>query len=507
VWDFCCDELEDPHIIRDVADKVLNLLEAQGEIFMHAEFVFVQPKFVMEIIRPLVDHKLGSRLNTQVYQNDISEYIRMQTSPSTKPTDHYYLKKALENLVKTGQFNPVVSPFLWYKLELSPDDYDEVNRMLREIGVIFSSTYLAEWQKDDDEQGPAEKSLPVVLYRLSNDPDLQLVNKVWPKVCPSGVKEMEMRIELPGGCPPTLAAHFAAALHQKGRCTYGWLKGAIVVTSDNKEIRASLVEKNDDADSTPFLQVIIRSSTTLGKEEISILMEMMNFMTQEREQRFPGLFFNIFIPCPECSRPTIEWDQNEGKKNTAGRLHFCEECRKHVKLTLFLDIAAAVPSDDKAPMREYEIFISARFDGSQREQDARDLKDELVKIDVDAHMVEAAAGEDFGDKTHEYLYYMKTMIAFCFEDYGQKTKSKYSTYWELKDAYAHDKHILPIKRCAEWPPKPIDHDGGNKGDIQNTSVFKPGVAYLDWSKNNWNPAECAKEVKEALQKRSKPNPL
>ena len=232
-------------------------------------------------------------------------------------------------------------------------------------------------------------------------------------------------------------------------------------------------------------------------------MEMMNFMTQERRQRFPGLFFNILIQCPQCSLPTIEWDQNEDK-NTSGKLHFCEECRKHVKLTLFLkNMAAAVPSGDKALMREYEIFISARFDGSQREQDVRDLKDELVKIGVDAHMVEAAAGEDFGDKTHEYLYYMKTMIAFCFKDYGQMTTSKYSTYWELKDAYAHDKHILPIKRCSEWPPKPIDHDGGNKGDIQNTSVFKPGVAYLDWSDKKWNPAECAKQVKEGLQKRSK----
>ena len=102
---------------------------------------------------------------------------------------------------------------------------------------------------------------------------------------------------------------------------------------------------------------------------------------------------------------------------------------------------------------------------------------------------------------------MDTMIAFCFEDYGQKTTSKSSTYFELKDAYDKDKHIIPIKRCAKWPPKPIDHDGGNKGIIQNTIVFKNGLAYLDWSNKNWNPVECAKEVKEALQKRSKPNPL
>ena len=100
---------------------------------------------------------------------------------------------------------------------------------------------------------------------------------------------------------------------------------------------------------------------------------------------------------------------------------------------------------------------------------------------------------------------MKTMIAFCFEDYGEKTVSKYSTYWELKDAYDKDKRIIPIRRCVEWPPKPpLDHgDDGYKGIIQNDKVFKRGLAYLDWSTKNWNPAECAKEVKEALlQKRS-----
>jgi len=70
------------------------------------------------------------------------------------------------------------------------------------------------------------------------------------------------------------------------------------------------------------------------------------------------------------------------------------------------------------PEQCYEILISARFDGSAREQEARDLKDELVKIGLDAHIVEAAAGRDFGTETHKYLYSMKTMIAFCFEDYG-----------------------------------------------------------------------------------------
>jgi hypothetical protein len=162
----------------------------------------------------------------------------------------------------------------------------------------------------------------------------------------------------------------------------------------------------------------------------------------------------------------------------------------------------AVEPADKALMREYGIiFISARFDGGPREQEARYLKEELVMLGLDARIVEAGAGDDFGDKTHAYLYSMKTMIAFCFDNYGQKTVSKYSTYHELHYAYDEDKRIIPIKRCAEWPPKPpLDHDGGNKGIIQNAIVFKRGLAYLDWSNKKWDPAACAKKVKEELQK-------
>ena len=118
-------------------------------------------------------------------------------------------------------------------------------------------------------------------------------------------------------------------------------------------------------------------------------------------------------------------------------------------------------------------------------------------------MVKAAVGRSFGDDTNNYLYSMRTMIAFCFEDYGQKTVSRYSTYWELNLANDKEKHIFPIRRCAEWPPKPpLDHDGWNKGSIQNAIVFKRGLKYLDWSNTKWNPAECAKEVQKAMQKRS-----
>jgi hypothetical protein len=71
---------------------------------MHADLVFVHPKFEMDIIRPLVDHKLGSRLKTQECKNDISEYIsrQHQQSPSSNPTDH---KNLMDSSIRYSHYS------------------------------------------------------------------------------------------------------------------------------------------------------------------------------------------------------------------------------------------------------------------------------------------------------------------------------------------------------------------------------------------------------------------
>jgi hypothetical protein len=302
------------------------------------------------------------------------------------------------------------------------------------------------------------------------------------------------------------------------------LNGAVVLLKGKQKgevarFRADLIE-NSIEDGGVYLLLAMRRPTTsgFGKKEMSIVAKkLIDLVKQEQNDRLPGLIFNTAIPCPGCCGNKFEYDRSKDEQETEP---FCEGCCDLVdmsdtlnSLTISRPETSSSPTTnqaknpnavepDKAPLGEYGIIlISARFDGGPREQEARGLQDELVKIGVDARMVEAAAGRNFGDDTQELLYSMNTMIAFCFEDYGQNTTSMYSTYWELKYAFDKKKRIIPIKRCAEWPPKPpLDHDGGYKGIIQNDNVFTGGMAYLDWSNKIWSPAECAKKVKEELQK-------
>jgi hypothetical protein len=141
-WKFCCDELEKEgiHVARHVSMDVLKLLEAQGDIFTYDGLVFLQLEFVMDIIRPLVDHELDTKMFTKEFEKDMWDFVSSKV-PS-RPSDYDDLKKGLERLVKTGQLEAsVVLPFLFRESKLLRTDYDTVTGMFIHLEVIFSSSY------------------------------------------------------------------------------------------------------------------------------------------------------------------------------------------------------------------------------------------------------------------------------------------------------------------------------------------------------------------------------
>ena len=116
-------------------------------------------------------------------------------------------------------------------------------------------------------------------------------------------------------------------------------------------------------------------------------------------------------------------------------------------------------------------------------------------------MVEAGPSETFGDKTNFGLYRMIAMIAICSDNYGQKTRSPYSSHAALKYTIQNRRPIMPVNFGEKYPPKPPDDiDGGNKGPEQNKIAFSNNLVYCDWSTCDWDTKECAKDIKKALEK-------
>ncbi len=146
------------------------------------------------------------------------------------------------------------------------------------------------------------------------------------------------------------------------------------------------------------------------------------------------------------------------------------------------------------------VMVSARFLRGEDEKKARAFEKELSAKGVKTYMIDVGPGETFGNKTNFGLTNSTAMIAICCDNYGQKTKSPYSTFGEIRYATENWLPIVPVRLSKKWPPEPDQDWGGKKeGTEQNKVVLHSSLVYSDWSNRQWDADACAEEVKKSLE--------
>ena len=143
-------------------------------------------------------------------------------------------------------------------------------------------------------------------------------------------------------------------------------------------------------------------------------------------------------------------------------------------------------------------FVSARFDGGEKERMAREIEKHLKDLNVNTYMVDSGAGGDFGTQTAKGLANMDAMIAICYDNYGEKTRTKYCSYYEVKSAYERGIPIIPVRLSEKWPPEP---PGPPEGADQLKLFFAPSLVYITGAGKS--AAQIAAEVAAALRKLKK----
>ena len=143
-----------------------------------------------------------------------------------------------------------------------------------------------------------------------------------------------------------------------------------------------------------------------------------------------------------------------------------------------------IPDGRGAPVS----MFSARFDGGEVEQKMRRVHKLLKEHHFENLMVAADAGDDFGRLTMQFLARIHqeggVMLAVCTPTYGEITKSKYSSNFELRYAYDNDLRVLPLKVVEMYPPKPPygkTHPYDQVGEAQTLvkSVLPDSKVFLD----------------------------
>ncbi|CAK9086672.1 unnamed protein product [Durusdinium trenchii] len=144
----------------------------------------------------------------------------------------------------------------------------------------------------------------------------------------------------------------------------------------------------------------------------------------------------------------------------------------------------AIPDGAAAPVS----MFSARFNGGEFELKFREVHRLLKEHNFDNLMVNADAGDNFGTLTLEYFgrvhFENGVMLCVCTEDYGEITKSKYSSNYELQYIYDQNLRKIPIRVVPIYPPRPDCgprhmYDKSYSARVLVNSVFKDSVVFLD----------------------------
>jgi hypothetical protein len=328
-------------------DDPLSLRQGQGDIDIHGDIIFLDAKFIGEIMAALVDHRFTVKsLETKEYKDEMVKYLQDNPHYAGEGNDQSKLQRALETFARAGELDLEgrALRFLFRRItKLEIKDYIYIIEMLVESDIIV----LTSRRQRSDERVQSDGELvvntldnafaryPVVIYCLPEE--RPAIDMVWPKVCPENENEVEVHIEFPSGCPPNLSTRFAAMIHSEGHCSVAWLDGAIVESwqGDIKRIVLAELIKKPVEDGGVYLSLAIRSSIAIGKKDMSLVKKMFDVVEEEKEKSSPGLMFNTKLLCPDCRNFKFDWSRQHGIETRSNRRPptYCDgECRKPVNL-------------------------------------------------------------------------------------------------------------------------------------------------------------------------------
>jgi len=179
----------------------------------------------------------------------------------------------------------------------------------------------------------------------------------------------------------------------RGTSACAWVNGSIIATVDNDVIRADQVENKDGK---VFLLLAIRTASGFGKEKMSLFSDMLAFIEREKEERLPGLVYDLALPCPDCvTRRTCDrdvvftflWDPKTSTEET----QFCRRCQRNVPVIdrdcVHVDGISMIPADNAPATKDLllgklgmgkvtapkDCVVMVSFNDAASGQDAEDL--------------------------------------------------------------------------------------------------------------------------------------
>jgi len=322
---------DEPSGWDSVLTSALELLCNQGEIFISAGIVFLEPGFATEVLKPLCDH----RLSLESAMKDVDVHIRATVGVGAPRSAAQQLLTGIDTMVKQGRLAEAVLPFLWRSNGLAKSDYPAATRMLCESGVLIELPL--------DDSGEAQWLL---LMRMAEERPKNVLSMWPPTTLKKGQTQLGVRFNLLGARVP--AGFVECCLAQAltlGKLLSCW-RGGLVLMNVQHGARVRLELRRGDSEHGTVLEVDVRAAKAL-----SVLWEVLTpLVTRVRDvfDEFAGLNVVEQLVCPRC-RTEGRWDDASTwplSPAFCSAPEFCDGCDDLVDLYAIEEGRAAMPALD-----------------------------------------------------------------------------------------------------------------------------------------------------------------
>ena len=330
-----------------VLDDALQLLVNQGEIFSSCGIIYLQPNYVVRLLKPLVDHRLGR----QFFQKGQAGAEMLGGDPATVAQKAAMLLPAVDALVKSGELREELLPTLWEPLGLERDDYAEVLMMMSVSGVLFLAEHTQQGRRW------------VMPMRLPANQPSDAMWKWNEAMEQPEAEQLTMSYRIGKIAPPGIPERLTASCYGFGKYHRFWKFGALIETrtKDSSPLLLELRRPQAEDGSTNYELCVEMRGRKLYRGDFWAILLQVKDIADVIINDFPGLEAAAELSCPTCSRSAehretcTRWPVDELQT----RAMICPTCQEQVALSqVAKDTALAIPKS---------LNLSLALDGTRTE--------------------------------------------------------------------------------------------------------------------------------------------
>ena len=303
----------------------LELVCQQGEMFAAGGLVFLDPEFITELIKPMVDHRLDDAEHASRIRDGLRAYIKVAPEFASDKRALERLEAKLRSFLKEGRLDIELINFLWRGIALDCAHHLHALAMLVETGMMVEEVEASMASSSSSNQSVARQASWIVPMKLPVERPIT-VSKRWPEQLGQAEEELQVTYSLYGYMPPDVPHRVVSACYALGNVAACWRRGALIIAANRAKVLMFVCEDHIIVCARGSAIPDVWQATASAMQQVEHILD-----------DIPGVQVACSLACPKCLKksPKAAFQFRGFSEEEALRLNsWCETCEVDLNLQL-----------------------------------------------------------------------------------------------------------------------------------------------------------------------------